>query len=58
MADQDVVETLYSENSKYEIIKHSTFFGVEFYLHKNGKSYKTFSTLQGAVEAATEEGAK
>ena len=60
MADNEVVETLYSDTSKFEIIKvSSTIFDPKFYLHKNGKSYRgSFSSLRAAVDAAHEEGAR
>ena len=60
MSDNEVVETLYGEYSKYEIIKDESLFGSpKFYLHKNGSPYRgSFSSLSSAVEAAREEGAE
>lgn len=58
--DEDVVETLYSEHHKFEIIKKSSIItSPKYYLHKDGEPYRgSFSGLDDAVDAAHEEGAE
>jgi hypothetical protein len=60
MSDGEIVETLYDQYSKYEVVKHSTTFGgPKFYLRKNGEAWKgSFASLSAAVDAARKEGAK
>ncbi len=59
MSDLKVVETLYSNHNKFEILKREGGFIVDvaYYLHKNGKPHRSFKTLRDAIDAAKEEGA-
>ena len=60
MADREIVEVIYGEHAKYEIVRHegSVLRGpTKYYIHKDGKSHRgSFSNLSAAVRAAEEEG--
>lgn len=57
MASRKVVETVYGKYSKYEIVKKSKIFGVEFYVKKDGEFVTgSFSSLKKAVEWAENKG--
>ncbi len=57
MATEKIVEVIYGKYHKFEIVKKSDFWGIEFYIRKDGNPYKgSYSTLAAAVAAAEKEG--
>lgn len=53
MATTKVVETIYGDKSKYEIIKKKTAFTTKFYIKRNGEVVSgSFKKLSKAVDAA------
>jgi hypothetical protein len=60
MSDNKIVGTRYGQFSRFDVTKkESLLSSPTFYVHKDGKPYRgSFSTLQGAVNAADEEANK
>jgi len=53
MATRKVVETIYGDKNKYEIVKKKTAFSTKFYIKKDGDVVSgKFSSLNKAVDAA------
>lgn len=53
MASTKVVETIYGDKSKYEIIKKKTAFTTKFYVKRDGDTVSgSFKSLNKAVDAA------
>lgn len=57
---QEVVEIIHGKRSKYEVVKDTggpwSLASTKFVVKKDGKHFRTCSTLRDAVEAAKKEG--
>ncbi len=52
MSDKKLVETIYGKYSKFDIYCSDSWGATDFYLYKDGKPWKSYSTLSGAVAEA------
>lgn len=56
MSEKPVVETIYGEFHKFDIVKDSGLWSTKFYIRKDGKPFKgPYPALTRAVEAAKQE---
>ncbi len=52
MSEKKLVETIYGKYSKFDIYRSENWGTPDFYLRKDGKPWKSYSTLSAAVAEA------